>query len=447
MAAQPDLLTGAIRPTLVRMTVPMMLGIVSLMLFNLADVYFVGQLGIEPLAALGFTFPVSFSIVSLAIGFGIGTSATLARLIGAGRQQEAGAVATDNLVMTALVVVVISLLALMGLEPVFRLMGAGSNLLPFIDSYMSVWLLGAVFLVVNMVGNSAMRASGDTRTPAKLMALSSALNLMLDPLLIFGAGPVPAMGIQGAAIASVIAWGLTTLMVLHVLYHRARLLVVQPIRPRRIVRHWSQVMKIGLPAALSNMMTPVAGAVMTGLVAVHGPEAVAAFGVGNRLESISLLVCLAFSMTLPPFISQNFGAGQVERVSKVYLGAVRFALGWQLLVYGGLLLGSDFLVSLFTGDDRVRELLGLWLLLVPVGFGCQAVTFLTASAFNALHQPLRAMRISVTRLFIFYVPLGWLGSVFAGLEGMFAGLVLANVLIAVMAFYWMQRHLARLQSA
>lgn len=446
MAVQSDLLTGAIRPTLVRMTVPMMLGIVSLMLFNLADVYFVGQLGIEPLAALGFTFPVSFSIVSLAIGFGIGTSATLARLIGAGRQQEAGALATDNLLMTALVVVVISLLALVGLEPVFRLMGAGADLLPFIDSYMSVWLLGAVFLVVNMVGNSAMRASGDTRTPAKLMALSSVLNLMLDPLLIFGAGPVPAMGIQGAAVASVIAWGLTTLMVLHVLYHRAQLLVVQPIRPGRIVRHWSQVMKIGLPAALSNMMTPVAGAVMTGLVAVHGPEAVAAFGVGNRLESISLLVCLAFSMTLPPFISQNFGAGQVERVSKVYLGAVRFALGWQLLVYGGLLLGSDFLVSLFTDDDRVRELLGLWLLLVPVGFGCQAVTFLTASAFNALHQPLRAMRISVTRLFIFYVPLGWLGSVFAGLEGMFAGLVLANVLIAVMAFYWMQRHLVRLQS-
>lgn len=445
MAAQSDLLTGAIRPTLVRMTVPMMFGIVSLMLFNLADVYFVGQLGIEPLAALGFTFPVSFSIISLAIGFGIGTSATLARLIGAGQKQEAGALATDNLVMTALVVTVISLLALSGIEPVFRLMGAGDNLLPLIDRYMSIWFLGAVFLVVNMVGNSAMRASGDTRTPAKLMAFSSVLNLLLDPLLIFGAGPVPAMGIEGAAIASVIAWGLTTLMVLHVLYHRAGLLILQSIQLSRMVRHWSQVMKIGLPAALSNMMTPVAGAVMTALVATHGSEAVAAFGVGNRLESISLLVCLAFSMTLPPFISQNFGAGQVERVCRVYLGAVQFALGWQLLVYAGLLLGADALVALFTDDTRVRELLELWLLVVPVGFGCQAVTFLTASAFNALHQPLRAMRISVARLFVFYVPLGWLGSQMWGLEGMFAGLVLANVLVAVLAYYWMRRHLVRLR--
>ncbi|MBY4676670.1 MATE family efflux transporter [Marinobacterium sp. CAU 1594] len=424
----------------------MMFGIVSLMLFNLADVYFVGQLGIDPLAALGFTFPVSFSIVSLAIGFGIGTSAILAKLIGAGRQAEAGALATDNLLMTAVTVVLISLLAKLLIEPVFSLMGADARLLPLIDSYMSIWFLGSVFLVVNMVGNSAMRASGDTKTPAKLMALSSGINLLLDPLLIFGYGPVPALGIEGAAIASLIAWALTTLMILHVLYHRRQMLVLQPLRPARIWRHWREVMKIGLPAALSNMMTPVANAVLTALVAVHGTEAVAAFGVGNRLESISLLACLALSMTLPPFISQNFGAGQVERVQRAYLGAVRFALGWQLVVYLLLLVAGEPLTALFSDDPRVQELLALWLLLVPVGFGCQAVTFLTASAFNALHQPLRAMRISATRLFLLYVPCGWLGSQLFGLTGMFAGLVIANILIAGIAFYWMRRHIARLKT-
>jgi len=442
-----DLLNGAIRPTLVRMTIPMMLGIVSLMLFNLADVYFVSQLGIEPLAALGFTFPVSFSIVSLAIGFGIGTSATLARLVGAGEQDEARVLATDNLVMTALVVVVISLLAQLLIEPIFRLMGAGESLLPLIDSYMSIWFTGAVFLVVNMVGNSAMRARGDTRTPAVLMALSSALNCILDPLLIFGAGPIPAMGIEGAAIASVIAWSLTTLAVLHVLYRRVQLLVLPTLQPARIVKHWLRVMKIGLPAALSNMMTPVAGAVITALIATHGPEAVAAFGVGNRLESISLLVCLACSMTLPPFISQNYGAGQIDRVIRAYRGMVRFALGWQLLVYLLLLLVADSLATVFSDDRKVQELIVLWLWLVPVGFGCQAVTFLTASAFNALHQPLRAMRISVMRLFVLYVPFGWAGSELADLQGMFAGLVLANVVIAIIAWYWMKRHLGRLSAA
>jgi len=442
-----DLLNGPIRPTLVRMTIPMMFGIVSLMLFNLADVYFVGQLGIQPLAALGFTFPVSFSIVSLAIGFGIGTSATLARLIGGGDQPSARALATDNLLMTAVVVIVISFLAQLLIEPIFTLMGAGDKLLPLIDSYMSIWFLGAVFLVVNMVGNSSMRASGDTRTPALLMAATSVLNFLLDPLLIFGLGPVPAMGIEGAAIASVISWAVGTLAILHVLYHRAGLLERLSLDFARILRNWLKVMKIGLPAALSNMMTPIAGAVITALIATHGEEAVAAFGVGNRLESISLLVCLACSMTLPPFISQNFGAGQIDRVVSAYQGMIRFALGWQLMVYLLLLLFAEPLAAFFSDDQRVQSLIELWLLLVPVGFGCQAVTFLTASAFNALHQPLRAMRISVIRLFVLYVPLGWLGSQMAGLEGMFAGLVVANMVVAGVAWYWMQRHLGRLSQA
>ncbi|MCV6589296.1 MAG: MATE family efflux transporter [Marinobacterium sp.] len=446
MSSRPDLLSGPIRPTLVRMTVPMMLGIVSLMLFNLADVYFVSQLGIEPLAALGFTFPVTFTIVSLAIGFGIGTSATLARLIGAGEQSRASTLATDNLLMTALIVILISLISLWLIDPVFRLMGAEEALLPLIRSYMSIWFVGSTFLVVNMVGNSAMRAGGDTVTPARLMAFSSALNLLLDPLFIFGAGPVPAMGIEGAALASVLSWGVATLVVLHLLYHRRQLLVMPTLVPSRIMQNWLLVMKIGLPAALSNMMTPIAGAVMTAVVAQHGPGAVAAFGVGNRLESLSLLVCLALSMTLPPFISQNFGAGQVERVVKGWQGAVRFALGWQLLVYIVLVVVRDPVASLFSDDADVRELIALLLLIVPIGFGCQAVAFLTASAFNALHQPMRAMRLSVTRLFALYVPLGWVGSQLAGLDGMFAGLVLANVLTALLAGFWMNRHLRQLQA-
>lgn len=441
---KPDLLEGPIRPTLVRMTAPMMLGIVSLMLFNLVDTYFVGQLGTEPLAALGFTFPVSFTIVSLAIGFGIGTSATLARLIGAGDSQGAGQLATDNLIVTALLVVLISAGAQWLMVPVFQLMGAGPEVMPLIESYMSIWFLGAIFLVVNMVANAAMRASGDTGTPAKLMAFSSVLNLALDPLLIFGAGPVPALGIEGAAIASVIAWGITTLVVLHLLYHQKGLLLVPDLNINRMVANWLQVMKIGFPAALSNMMTPVAGAVMTALVAVHGQEAVAAFGVGNRLESISLLVCLALSMTLPPFISQNFGAGHVERVATAYRGAIKFALVWQLAVYLVLVAGGDRVALMFSEEAKVQQLIQLWLWLVPLGFGCQAITFLTASSFNALHQPLRAMRISIARLFLFYIPFGGAGSYLAGLEGMFVGTVVANLCSALLAWYWMKRHLSRL---
>jgi len=446
MSRRPDLLNAPIRPTLVRMTVPMMFGIVSLMLFNLADIWFVSRLGTQPMAALAFTFPVSFSVVSLAIGLGIGTSATLARLIGSGSSETAARLATDNLLLTCVLMAVVGAGGQFLIEPIFSLMGAASELMPLIRGYMQIWFAGSVFLVLNMVCNSTFRASGDTRLSVSIMLISSLLNMVLDPLLIFGWGPVPAFGIEGAAIASVLAWSITTLLALHLLYHRKGMLLLALPQWQAMLAHWRQLLSISLPAALSNMMTPLANGVLTALVAVHGAEAVAAFGAGARIESLSLLFCLALSMTLPPFISQNFGALQLERVKSAYRGAVRFALAWQLLIFALLVLLSGPISGLFSDDPEVARWLQLWMVIVPAGFGFQAVTFLSASSFNALHQPVRAMRISLFRLFLMYVPLGWLGNLLFGLTGMFVALVIANAITALVAHFWVRRYLRALDA-
>ncbi len=446
MSRRPDLLNAPIRPTLVRMTVPMMFGIVSLMLFNLADIWFVSRLGTQPMAALAFTFPVSFSVVSLAIGLGIGTSATLARLIGSGSSETAARLATDNLLLTCVLMTVVGAGGQFLIEPIFSLMGAASELMPLIRGYMQIWFAGSVFLVLNMVCNSTFRASGDTRLSASIMLISSLLNMVLDPLLIFGWGPVPAFGIEGAAMASVLAWSITTLLALHLLYHRKGMLLLALPQWQPMLQHWRQLLSISLPASLSNMMTPLANGVLTALVAVHGAEAVAAFGAGARIESLSLLFCLALSMTLPPFISQNFGALQLERVKSAYRGAIRFALMWQLIIFALLVLLSGPISRMFSDDPEVAHWLQLWMLIVPAGFGFQAVTFLSASSFNALHQPMRAMRISLFRLFLMYVPLGWLGNLLFGLTGMFVALVIANAITAMVARYWVLRYLRTLDA-
>ena len=432
--ATTDLLQDTIRSTLLRMTIPMMIGIVSLMLFNLADIYFVSLLGTAPMAALAFTFPVTFSVVSLAIGFGIGTSAILAKLIGQGQQEKAAELATDNLMMTLLLVLSISLVAQFFMVPLFTLMGAVQEQLSYILSYMDIWWFGAVFLVTNMVANSALRARGDTKTPALVMAGSSILNMILDPLLIFGWGPVPAMGIEGAAMASVISWACVFVIVIYILYRRYCLIILMKPVLSRVIEHWLTVLKIGLPAALSNMMTPLAGGILTAMVAQHGAEAVAAFGVGNRLESLSLLVCLALSMTLPPFVSQNFGAGQIQRVIAAYYGAIKFALVWQFLVFIILWIFRDFIADLFAASELIKTPLLMWLSIVPLGFGMQAVIFLSASTLNALHQPLRAMRISILRLFVFFIPMAWLANELGGLQAMFMAFVMANSVASLLAY-------------
>lgn len=426
------------------MTLPMMFGIVSLMLFNLADLYFVSQLGTAQLAAMGFTFPVCFTVISLAIGLGIGTSATLAKLLGAGQQTEARSLASDNLILVFVLILVLSVGFRWCLPAIFSLMGAGDELYPFIISYMEVWLLGSVFLVVNMVCNASLRASGDTRTPALLMAGSSLLNFCIDPLLIFGVGSFEGFGIRGAAYASLIAWSITTLVAIYILFYRKKLLALQPFDIARYKNHGFQVMKIGLPAALSNMMTPLSQGVLTYIVSMHGAEAVAAFGVGNRIESLSLLVCLALSMTLPPFISQNYGAGSIERVRQAYKQASLFAVFWQLVVFLLLFLLADQIAGAFSSKEKVQEIIILWICIVPAGFGFQALTFLTASSFNALHQPMRAMRISIMRLFVFALPMAWIASQLAGIEGMFYALLVANGCVAFISYRILTGYLQRL---
>jgi len=422
----------------------MMFGMVSLMLFNLADAWFVGQLGTDPLAALSFTFPISFSITSLAIGLGVGTSATLARLIGSGQRERVARVATDNYLMAILVTALTGLLGQFLLPTVARLLGAPYELYPLIEGYMSIWFFASIFMVLNMVCNATFRATGDTRITASIMLGSSVLNFALDPILIFGWGAIPPMGIEGAALASLIAWALTSIVALYVLKRFKKMLLLEWLRWPDIWHNWRAVLRISLPAALSNMMTPVANGVLTAVVARHGPEAVAAFGVGNRLESLSLLVCLALSMTLPPFISQNFGAKLIQRVQGAYQSAIQFALIWQLLVYLLLALSAGWVAQLFSDDPDVQRWLTLWILIVPLGFGFQATTFLSSSTFNALHQPLRAMRVSLVRLFLLYVPLGWLGNHLFELKGMFVALVCANALTALFAWFWMIRFQRRL---
>ena len=443
MSIAADLTNDPIRPTLVRMTVPMMFGMISLMLFNLADAWFVGRLGTWPLAALSFTFPISFSLTSLAIGLGVGTSATLARLIGRGERQRVARLATDNLLMAVLITALVGSIGQFLLIPIVELMGAAEYLVPYIDAYMSVWFFAAIFMVLNMVCNSTFRSMGDTRTSAALMLGSSILNFILDPILIFGWGVIPAMGIQGAAVASLIAWAITSVLAIWVLLVRKKMIVLGVLDPSVLFKNWRSVLKISLPAALSNMMTPLATGILTAIVAQHGAAAVAAFGVGSRIESLALLVCLALSMTLPPFISQNLGAKQIARVKSAYSDAVFFALSWQLLIYLLLALGAGLLVPLFTNDSEVGRWLVLWMLIVPLGFGFQATTFLSSSSFNALHLPYHAMRVSIVRLFLFYIPLGWLGSTLFDLKGLFIGLVVANALTAIFAWFWMIRTLNR----
>lgn len=439
-----NLIQDPIVSTLKRMTIPMVFSMIILTSFNLVDTFFVSLLGTEPLAALSFTFPITFTVISLAIGLGIGTSAVIGRVMGSGEVEEAKKDGTGAIILSFIMVSIISILGYLITDPLFTLLGAEAQMLPLIHDYMDIWYMGSVFLVCPIVGNSVMRAFGDTKTPSMIMGLGAVINAILDPLLIFGLGPIPAMGIQGAALATLIAWTICFGLVIHILLNKKKIILASFGSLASFTGTSRKILKIGLPAAGANMLTPVAAAIMTAIVASFGTSAVGAFGVGVRIEGIASLVVLALSMSLPPFISQNYGAGQLDRVMAAYRLVLKFVIFWQLFVYCLLVLGAGWIAAAFSTDQQVMELVKWFIWILPLGYGLQGVIILSNSAFNALHLPMSALVMSVVRLFVFYVPLAYLGSRIAGMQGLFIGALIGNLITAILAYRWFTKQVLRL---
>ncbi len=415
-----------------------------MMLLGLVDSYFVALLGTGPLAAVSFTLPVTFTVISAGLGIGMSLGALVSRLIGAGKHEHAARLITDTQLFTFCVGLVLALMGFGLIEPIFKLLGATSEVMPDIKSYMHYWLLGAPFLMLILVTNNAFRAIGNVKASAWLSTLLAVSNAIFDPLLIFGVGPLPAMGVAGAALATLLAVLLTWFISLLTIWHKEKLLLLCWPGLSALVANWRRLLVIALPAMGSNIMTPVAAAILTAIIAQSGPESVAGFGVGSRIESVALILVFALSSVLPMFIGQNIGAGKPQRAYSALLIGLRFSLFFQAAVYLLLLLGSQFIASAFSSDERVIEVIRAFLLILPLTYGAHGVVILIMVCLNVLKRPKLALLTTLIRLLVLYVPLAFIGFQLAGATGMFVGAGLANIIAALVAYHLL-RGVARQQ--
>jgi len=188
-------------------------------------------------------------------------------------------------------------------------------------------------------------------------------------------------------------------------------------------------------------MTPIATSIVTAIVASYGSEAVAAFGVGSRIESFAIIVVLALSMSLPPFISQNFGAGQYNRVKQAYFVSIKFVIWWQLAIYLLLMAASKLIAQLFADDPKVVDIIVMYLMIVPITHGLIGLTILSNSSLNALHKPLISLKLNIIRLFVLLVPFVYIGGQISGITGLFVGVAAASGVSGLIAYLTLSRQL------
>ncbi|MEN9230352.1 MAG: MATE family efflux transporter [Thermostichus sp. DG02_5_bins_236] len=430
---------GPVGSQLIRLTLPMIWGIFAVMAIELADAYFVGQLGTPELAAMSFTFPVTMVLSNLAIGLGVGASSVIARAIGEGNPQRVQRLTTNSLFLSLLIVVVCVLFGFLTLDPLFAALGAEPDILPLIQEYMHIWYLGMVFLVVPMVGNTAIRAAGNSEIPSLIMTLAAITNIGLNPLLIFGLGGFPRLELQGAALATVAARALSLVLALLFLHFRQRMLSLFLPTWEDVRGCWSRILHVGLPAAGTNMVIPISAGIITSLMAGFGPEAVAGFGVASRLELLSLSALAALSTSVAPFIGQNWGAKRYQRVQESLRLSFFFCLGWGALMTVLLGLGSTTIAAQFESNPEVTEVTASYLRIVPLSYAGTGLLLTVSAAFNALGKPLAAVILSLTRMFLVYIPLAYVGSQLIGVNGIFLAACIANWGVGLAAVWWSRR--------
>jgi putative MATE family efflux protein len=428
------LLSAPIAAVLRQMTIPMIFGMVAVLMFNLVDTFFISLLGTQALAAVSYTFPVTFGVNCITMGIGIGISTSIARVLGKGEPQNAARFATHGILLALILVSIASLFGLIASDPLFRLLGANEELIPLINQYMHIWYWSIPLLVIPMAGNSAIRATGDTKTPAQLMMLAGLINGVLDPLLIFGYGPFPELGIQGAAIASAFSWLGALLGSFYILIKRDKMLAIPDLST--MVSDWQQMLKIGTPAALSTAMTPISGAILMMIISNYGTVAIAAYGAAQRIESVLILVLMSLTSILTPFMAQNFGANNPKRSFTALFLSMRFSIIFQLFIFIMMVPLSIPLSALFSTEPQVRELLWKYLLIVPISYGFQGVVMMLTSGLNALHLPIKAFSWSFMRLFIFTLPAAWIGAIYYHVEGVFIGIAIGNILGGIAAYLY-----------
>ena len=435
---------GPVGRHLIDMTVPMLMGITTLMAQSFIDTYFLGRVGDRALAAYSFGFPILMIVTSVAIGLGAGTSSVVARAIGSEDHRRARRLATDSLILSFLITLAVSVVGMLTIDPLFRLLGAPDDMIPMIRTFMMILYSGVPFVVVGMVGMASMRATGDTVLPSKLMIAGAVLNVILDPIFIFGLGPVPAMGLNGAATAGLLARGAIFLGTLYVLYYRLNMISFKKPKGPELTSSWRDILHVGIPAAGTNAIVPVGLAVITAMIARYGPEAVAGFGVASRIESMVLVLYYAMSSTIGPFVGQNLSAGKEDRIQTALRLCAGFCIMSGLAIAVALALLSGVVPGWFSENPAVTDVTRLFLWIAPISYGAYGIVMVVNAAFNGLGNPMPGVVISVTRILVLYVPLAFLGKALFGMPGIFAAYAVANILSGLLGFFWARLNAHRL---
>lgn len=442
--ARQDLTTGPVGAHLRRQAVPFGFALLAIFSFEAVDLFFISQLGGTELAAVSFTFPLIWLIYGIGIGLEAGVASCVSRAVGRKDEDKARRLVTDTALLGGGVFLALAVAGSFNIDRIFPLFGATPEVMPIIHEYMSVWFWVAPIDAVLWICLASVRARGNSLLESKFIIAAAVINLALDPLLIFGLLGFPRLGVQGAALATLISTGAILLLAVGYLAGRLRIFATPRARLAVIVASWKHVLTIGIPAMITNAIIPVSSGIVVAMIAQYGVDAVGGFGIAMRIEPITLIPFYALSAVTSPFFGQNSGGGHGDRLREARRLLTRFCFGLGLLLALGLDLLARPIAALYSDSPAVTAVTVHYLWIVSLSYGAYGLVMSINAAFNGTGHPLPAVIISSCRVLVLFLPLALLGRSLLGLEGLFVASSVSNLALGVIGWWWLGRQIEKI---
>ncbi len=434
-----DLTKGPIGTQLWSLSWPMMLSVFFYTLYNLVDAYWVSKLSPEAIAAVSISQITLFLMISLGFGVTIGSGVVMSMDIGAKNKKGAERVLGQSFVLMTIVALFFTAIALVFRNPLLTISGASGDIFQPALEYFTITAAGSVLFFILVTIMFAFNAQGDTFTLTKLFALSTLVNTVLDPVLIFGWWGAPALGISGAAYATLISQAVFIVVALYALS-----------RPKRSVQfhfrnlsfRWESVKKvlqIGLPAAITQIINPIGLAVLTLVSGQAFQEAGAiAMSLGFRIEFFAYLPAVGFGFGAMAMMGQNIGAEKLDRAKQVLRTALKYSSGIALVLGIIVAVFAPQIVGAFTTDPVVTDYALQYMRVVSFSYFFLAAMMVEASAFQAIGKSWPGFWIMFLRFIVISLPLSYILTIVFGLPiiGIWASIAAGNIVASVVGYFW-----------
>lgn len=394
-----SLTEGPVGPHIRNIALPMSVGFFFNTMYNVVDSFYAGQISTQALASMALSFPVFFVIIALSQGIARGSSALIANAIGAGDTTSEKGYSGQVFSLAVLFSIAITLTGLGSASPLFRVLGADGTYLELANAYVRPLFWGAGFFLLSSMSNAILLAHGDSKTFGTVLVGGFFANLVLDPWLLYGGLGVPPLGLAGISWATVIIQAIGGIYLFLTVLRRGYLCRSELFKSPQF-RIYGEILRQGIPTAFNMMSIALGFFVSTYYLNSYGQVAVAAFGVGTRIEQMALLPALALSSAIVSIVGQNNGAGRLDRVQECVSLCIKYGL---YLIAGAslaLLLFATPLVRLFTSDPEVVEVGTTYIQIMVFIQWAYVMTFLHTGYLQAVKRPMYGFVESVIRKII-----------------------------------------------